>query len=191
MRTLALSLLLLAPLPAAAAEFDFDDLVEDVERHLDAHRVKIPLWGLIRVATWPAYRPFGVSSFNLAVFEDVRRSRGGEPESLRRLGPSWRPVLRIRERHGDQVYMYARDEGSWVRMIVLTVDHDDAVLVQFKLRPSALLLYVSKAARGDHHGTRFALPDVEHRSKPRRSHPRPVTPEQDGHAERELDGQLD
>ena len=110
MRTLVLSLLLVAPVPALAKDFDFQDVVEDVEHHLGARRLRIPLWGLIRAAAWPAYRPFGVTSFNMAVLEYVQWRGSEEPPALRNLGPGWRPVLRIRERHGDQVYSYAAEK---------------------------------------------------------------------------------
>jgi hypothetical protein len=148
MRALALSCLLLAPLPAVASDFDFDDAVRDLERHLNTPRLRIPLFGLVTAVAWPVYRPMGVKDFKLAIFEDVRERVSEEPPLLKRLGPGWRAVVRVKERHGDVTCIYARDEGNWVRMLLLTLDGSDAVLMQFKLRPSGLLTYVAKTARG-------------------------------------------
>jgi hypothetical protein len=148
MRALALGCLLLTPLAASAKDWDFRDAVEDLERHLGARRLRIPLWGVMKFIGYPVYRPLGVKDFDMAIFEDVPERLEEEPSLLRRLGPGWRPVLRVRERHGDHVYLYARDEGSWIRMVMLTVDRNDAVLMHFKMRPSGFLVYVAKTARG-------------------------------------------
>ena len=150
MRTLAAICLLLAPLPVLAKDFHFRDAVEDMERDLGARRLRIPLWGLIKIAAFPVYRPMGVKDFDMAIFEDARW-RGEEPALFRRLGAGWRPMLRVKERNGEYVVIYARDEGSWVRMLMLTVGGDDAVMAQFKMRPSGLMVFLSqKAARGHH-----------------------------------------
>lgn len=152
LRGIALGCLLLAPLPALAEDWDFDRAVRGVERDLGGRRLKIPLFGLISAIAYPVYRPMGVKNFKMVIFEDLERRREAAPAPRLELGPGWRPVVRVVERHGDTVNIYARDEGTWVRMILLTVDHDDAVLMQFKIRPSGLLTFVSKHARGERHG---------------------------------------
>jgi hypothetical protein len=147
MRSLVLGCLLLTPIAVSAADWDFRDAIDGLERDLGTHRLRIPLWGLVKAAAWPVYRPMGVKNFDMAIFEDVSRPMDEEPRVFRRLGPGWRPVLRVRERRGDQVYLYARDEGSWIRMMMLTLDSNDAVLMQFKMRPSGLLTFIAKTAR--------------------------------------------
>lgn len=147
MRALALGCLLLAPLAVSAGDREFRDAIDDLERDLGTQRLRIPLWGLMKAVAWPVYRPLGVKNFDMAIFEDISARTDEEPRMFRRLGPGWRPVLRVRERGGDRVYLYARDEGSWVRMVMLTLDNSDAVLMQFRMRPSGLLTFIAKTAR--------------------------------------------
>jgi hypothetical protein len=137
----------LAPLPSLAKDFDFKQAVEDMEDHLGSQRVRIPMWGLMRFVGYPIYRPMGVKDFDMAIFDNARRLRGEHPRVFERLGAGWRPMLRVKHRDRDSVYIYARDEGSWVRMLMLTADGGDAVLMQFKMRPSRLMLFLSQHAQ--------------------------------------------
>jgi len=131
----------------SAGDSDFDRTVADLEDHLGKRRLRIPFLG---VATFlaGAARPVGVHAFKLAVIEDVdgRDARGFEP----RLRDGWRPVIRVKENRGrSMTTIYGRDEGNWVRMLMMTVNHDDAVVMQFRVRYSRFLQLIADKARGD------------------------------------------
>jgi hypothetical protein len=149
-RLLALAGLLLTPVCLAGADLEFMDAVEELERRLDTPRVRIPLFGLVKAVAYPVYRPLGVKNFDMAIFDGVRRPLPADADPFRKLGPGWRPILRVRDRRGDSVTIYGRDENDWVRMMMLVLDRKDAVMMHFKMRPSALMIYLSKVARHDH-----------------------------------------
>ena len=56
----------------------------------------------------------------------------------------------VTTRRAEQVVIYARDEESWSHLLLLTMDREQAVLMRFKLRPSALVnLIATRARRAD------------------------------------------
>ena len=54
------------------------------------------------------------------------------------LSADWQPMVRVRSREGEQVYVYARGDGANIKMMVVTVDHDEAVVTRFKFSPEKL-----------------------------------------------------
>ncbi len=147
MKTTILALLLLSPAAVNAIDWDFDDAVAEFEQHYQTRRMKIPFLGLANFAGSLVGVPFGVQDLHLAIFENVRTS--GRDPFAGRVPAGWRPLLRVRERNGESVVIFGRDEDSWVRMLVLTLERDggDATMVQFKLRPTELLRFVAGRAR--------------------------------------------
>jgi len=149
MRTLVFAVALLAP-SAALAGSEFDRAVHWVEAQYGVSRVHVPMLGFASFVAGAAGRPFGAMDFHLAIFQGEARPRRDD-SLLRDLGFGWRTIVRVTEKRGDQVQIYGRDEDGWVQMLMVTLDHDDAVVMQFKLRPTRLLEFVAQQAR-DHHG---------------------------------------
>jgi hypothetical protein len=144
--TLALTLVLAAPSPAS--DWDFNDIVREFESHYQTRRVSIPFLGLADFAASLVGAPFGMTDLQLAIFENVRAD--GRQHFAGRIPAGWRPVVRVRERSGEAVSIFGRDEGSWVRMLVMSVDggtSGDAVLVSFRLRPTEVMRFVAERAR--------------------------------------------
>ena len=62
-------------------------------------------------------RPAGVKSFNVTLYENLTFSKAtldAEMQAAMKdlLGPEWSPIVRVRSREGQQVYMYMHDEGE-------------------------------------------------------------------------------
>jgi hypothetical protein len=137
---LALLLLSLCA-PAAARADDFDVVVKNVRAACGGKRVRIPFLGLAGFAT-KIVRPAGVKSFKLAVFEDLRRT--GDVSGLgaaigQSLGPEWRSLVRIRSGRGaEQTHVYVREAGANLRVMVVTLDGDQATVIRAKVNPEAL-----------------------------------------------------
>jgi hypothetical protein len=147
--TARIVLLLTLAAAAPAADWDFDDTVAAFERHYRIHRVKIPMFGLAQFAGSMAVRPFGVKDFQMAIFENVD-TRGYARFEFAKSQPGWRSIIRVTERGGDTVSIFARDEDNWLRMFVVTLENGgDAVLLEFKLRPTRLMEFVAARARTD------------------------------------------
>ena len=124
---------------------DFDGVVKSVETHYHKQRVWIPLMGLIGFVSQAA-RPLGASDFKLAVIDGLEDRHNPPPDLT--FGESWRPVVRVRERNGESVNIMAREEGyRAVKLLMLVVDHDNAVVMQMRMSPTRFLQFVAERAR--------------------------------------------
>lgn len=138
---IVLSLLALFCQPASARGDEFDAVVRDVRAACGGKRVRIPFLGLAGLAT-RFVRPAGVKSFKLAVFEDLKMS--GDLAGLaaavgRSLGPEWRPLLRVRVSRGaEQTYVYVREAGEDLKLMIVSLGGDQATVVRAKVSPEAL-----------------------------------------------------
>lgn len=147
--TRALKYAMLAPLllafvfasPATARADDFDAVVRNVRAACGGKKVHIPFLGLAGFAT-KLVRPAGVKSFKLAVFEDL--TRAGDVSGLgaaveRSLGPGWRPLVRIRSGRGaEQTHVYVREAGDNLKLMIVTLDGEQATVIRAKVDPEAL-----------------------------------------------------
>ena len=146
MKTLLFSALLLAPAfntPAIATDRWFHDAVHELEDTMGAERVRIPMWGLVRFVGGIATRPVGAKDWDLAIFENVSSSRLDRPFAWRGLGPGWTPMLRVHAPGRQSVAIYVKEEGSWYRVLMATIDHDDAVVMKFSMKPDRLAMWVN------------------------------------------------
>jgi len=140
----ALTALLLAfvlSTPATARADDFDSVVKNVRAACGGRKVRIPFLGLAGFAT-KIVRPAGVKSFKLAVFEDL--TRPGDVSGLgaaigQSLGPQWRPLVRVRSGRGAaQTHVYVRDSGDDLKLMIVTLDGEQATVIRAKVNPEAL-----------------------------------------------------
>src|SRR5215213_369474 len=136
-----LSLVALLCAPASARGDEFDAVVKNVRAACGGKKVRIPFLGLAGFAT-KLVRPAGVKSFKLAVFEDL--TRAGDVSGLgaaigQSLGPGWRPLVRVRSGRGAaQTHVYVRDAGDNLKVMVVTLDGDQATVIRAKINPEAL-----------------------------------------------------
>jgi hypothetical protein len=143
---LALASLLMATdaMPVDRGLDDFDGVVKSVETHYQRKRLRIPFLGVVSFFSQAA-RPLGASDFKLAVIEDVR-DRNAPPDLT--FSENWRPVIRVRERNGESVNIMAREDGRHtVKLLMLVVDHSDAVVMQMRMTPTRFLEFVAQEAR--------------------------------------------
>ena len=140
----ALAALLLAFVlasPATARADDFDAVVKNVRAACGGKKVRIPFLGLAGFAT-KIVRPAGVKSFKLAVFEEL--TRPGDVSGLgaaigQSLGPEWRPLVRIRAGRGaEQTHVYVREAGDDLKLMIVTLDGEQATVIRAKVNPEAL-----------------------------------------------------
>ena len=136
--------LISAAAPAARAEDpEFDAITRHLKQHYNAKRISIPFLGLANFFV-KIIRPAGVKSFKVAIFEDLNFGSGqggsvGLNAVMRTaLSPEWQPLVRVRSRDGEQLYVYAREAGENIKLMVVTIDHSDAVVARVKLSPKRL-----------------------------------------------------
>jgi hypothetical protein len=144
---LALALMSLASTTALADDKEFDAVTRHLKSRYSAKRVSIPLLGLARFAV-RLVKPAGVKSFKVAIFEGLSDTAGKVDDELnqlmrRALGREWQPLVRVRSREGEQVYVYAREAGDSINLMVVSIDHKDAVVAKVKVNPEKLSQFVN------------------------------------------------
>lgn len=149
MRRLAasLSVLLLLPLVAPAAEFDW--LVREFSRQTGVKQTHIPFFGLARFAVAVAH-PAGTSELRLAVFEHPNMEFGEFSRTINEVvGSSWKPIVRVRSRNGESTKIFTQSEGSRLRLLITSMDKNDATFVQVKIKPEELLKFIDEHRHAD------------------------------------------
>jgi hypothetical protein len=144
--------LLLVSVTATAADKqdrpdDFKTIVKRVEQHYGKAHMKVPMMGLVSFASHFT-RPIGASDFKLAIIEGI----GVRDEALPEFnpGPEWRAVIRTTSRHGDHMVMFGRDEGGHaIRTLLVTVDNDEAVVMEMRLDPTHFAKMLSDRSQID------------------------------------------
>jgi hypothetical protein len=130
--------------PAANAKGgEYKQIVRHLKTKYKAKKVKIPFMFLARFAV-SLVRPAGVKSFSVTIFEDLKFSKetlDAEMQAAMResFGEEWSPILRIRSRTGEQVYMYMRDAGKdSVKISLVTIDKQQAAVIRATVNPDKL-----------------------------------------------------
>jgi hypothetical protein len=140
-----LAVLLVLPLGLPANEFDW--MVREFSRQSGVKRTYIPFFGLARFAVAVAH-PAGTSELKLAVFEHAHFDSAGFSKLTDSvIGASWKPMVRVRSRHGESTNIYAQADGRNLRLLIASLDHDDATFVEVRIRPEQLMKFVDECHR--------------------------------------------
>lgn len=122
---------------------EYNKIVRHLKTKYQAKKRKIPMMWLARFAV-SIVRPAGVKSFSVTIFEDLKFSKeslDAEMQAAMRnsFGAEWSPILRIRSRTGEQVYMYMRDAGKEaVKISLVTIDKEQAAVIRATINPDKL-----------------------------------------------------
>ncbi len=129
---------------ANATDREFKDIVTAISDEFHAQPTHIPLMGLVNFVTYVA-RPAGTRHIDIAVFENLdlhERAGRDMPQSIRRaVGASWKPFVQSythRSGHEETTLVYIRMEGHDCRLLVTSVEPNEATVVELKLNPEAL-----------------------------------------------------
>lgn len=137
---LACMLLFTGAAPSAFSRDDFDAVVRTIESRYHARRISPFLMRVAGLAV-KASRPEGVKDLRAAVFEDQDFSpRAGDAEFDRAvrsiLERNWSPLVRVwSRRDGEQTQIYSRPSGEDVRLFILTLEPDEAVVTEVRISP--------------------------------------------------------
>lgn len=128
--------------PASAKDHEFDAIAKHLKSQYKAKRRKIPLMGLANFAI-KIIRPAGVKSIKVAIFEELNHAPAVGDNALslvmrNALSPHWQPLVRLRSRNGEQMHVYAAEEGKSVKLMVVTIDGSEAVVARVKINPEKL-----------------------------------------------------
>jgi hypothetical protein len=162
MRRIALLVIacgLMSPPAAYAVDRDFKDIVSAIADEFRTQPTRIPLFGLVNGFMFMA-RPAGARHIDIAVFENLdhnlRRGRDLSQVVRDAVGRGWTPFIQVRSRrgHGEEVvFVYMRPEGKNCRLLVTSIEPDEATVVQLKLNPEALRRWVDTPREAAFHPT--------------------------------------
>ncbi len=131
---------------AEAKGNEFDAVCDHLKTKYQAKKVKIPFMWLARFAVG-IVRPAGVKSFKVTIFRDLKFSPETLNDEMRLVmsdafSDEWTPILRVRNRDGNQVYMNMREDGKNVKIMLVTIDKTEAVVVRAKFNPEKLAEFI-------------------------------------------------
>src|SRR4028119_721716 len=100
---------------------EYKSIVSHLKTKYQAKKVKIPFIWLARFAV-SVVRPAGVKSSSVTMFDGLKFSRetlDAEMQTVMKnsFSRDWSPILRVRSRTGEQVYMYMREAENSVKKI--------------------------------------------------------------------------
>jgi hypothetical protein len=134
----------LALVPFCAPASDFDWLVREFSRESGARQVHIPFLGLARFAVAVTH-PAGTSELKLAIFErcDLEAPRFSTLIDAS-VGPSWKPMIRVRSRDGESTNIYERQSGKKLQLLITSLAREEATFVEVRVQPEALMRFVNE-----------------------------------------------
>lgn len=132
---------------ANAKDGEFDAVVNHLKTKYRAKKVSIPFLWVARFAV-KIVKPAGVKSFDITLFENLQFSQATLDEEMQAamrnsLSVDWSPILRIRSREGEQVYMYMREAGKDIKIMFVTIDKNEAAVIRAKFNPDKLAEFIN------------------------------------------------
>lgn len=131
----------------SAKDKEYEAIAKHLQSSYQAKKVKIPFMWLARFAV-RIVKPAGVKSFSFTMFENLKFSNDTLDEEMQlamrnSLNPEWIPLLRVRSRNGEQVYAYMRESGKDVKMMLVTINKDEAALIRATFNPDKLADFIN------------------------------------------------
>jgi hypothetical protein len=160
---------LVAPAQNAFAKDDFGKIVHHIEANYHVHRqhrFAIGMAGFV-VKFWHFA---GVKNLKAAIFENQRFTNAASDTRFDELvrasmDSGWQPLVQSWDRHtGERTYVYAQDLGKDLKLLVVNLESNEAVVVQVKVDPKKLNDFIEETSAGRHHDRRFPREEVEPQS---------------------------
>jgi len=131
---------------AEARGNEFDAVCKHIRTRYKAKKVKIPFMWLARAAVG-IVRPAGVKSFKVTIFRNLDFPSDTLHSEMKTVmadafSADWSPILRIRSREGEQIYMNMRESGKNVKILAVKIEKDEAIVVRAKFNPEKLVKFM-------------------------------------------------
>jgi hypothetical protein len=140
----------------ACADDDFGQIVRGIEARYHVHRNYRFLMGLAGMTVRISHVA-GTRNLKAALFEDQHFDASGAEldELVQAVGArGWQPLLRSFDRRsGEHTFIYARNAGRDLRVLLVTVEPNEGVVMELTLDQAKLLQFID---RHQHHGMRLS-----------------------------------
>jgi hypothetical protein len=152
---LLLAVLIALPQPAQAKD-DFGQIVKHIEVTYHVHRQHRWVMGMAGFVV-KFWHIAGVKNFKGAIFEDqpfVNAANDTRFSEVMRaaMDSGWQPVIQEWDRHsGERTYIYMQDLGKDLKVLLVSLESTEAVVIQVKVNPDKLQEFVREAGVGRHH----------------------------------------
>ena len=150
------ALLSFIALPQSAfAKDDFGKIVHHIEANYHAHRQHRWAMGLAGF-TVKVWHIAGVKSFKGAIFENQPFVNAASDTRFDRvvraaMDSGWQPLVQSWDRHtGERTYIYAQDLGKDMKVLVVNLESNEAVVLQVKVDPKKLNDFIEETSAGHH-----------------------------------------
>ena len=145
--TLFLFVSISAPSAQAHTHKEYDAIVYHLKTKYHAKKVNLFFMWAARAIVSIAH-PAGVKSFSLTIFDHLKFSSDtvdSEMQAAMRnsFGPEWSPIFHLRSRTGQQAYMYMRDAGENVKVVLVTIDKENAAVIRATFSPDKLADFIN------------------------------------------------
>jgi hypothetical protein len=150
-----LAVFLALPQPAQAKD-DFGQIVKHIEVTYHVHRQHRFVMGMAGFVV-KFWHVAGVKNFKGAIFENqpfVNTAGDTRFNEIMRaaMDSGWQPMVQEWDRHsGERTYIYAQDLGKDLKVLVVSLESDEAVVIQVKVDPNKLDEFIREAGVGKHH----------------------------------------
>jgi hypothetical protein len=128
---------------ARADEPVFSAIGKHLKSRYNAKERHIPFMGLAGFAI-KLVRPAGVKSLQVKIYENLNYKCDGSDNELNSilqstLGAEWQALVRVFSRkEAQQTFVYVKQEGKSIRLMVVAIQQDQATLVRLKVNPDTL-----------------------------------------------------
>lgn len=139
----------------AFARDDFGKIVHHIEANYHVHRQHRWVMGLAGF-TVKVWHIAGVKSFKGAIFENqpfVNAASDTRFDEVVRaaMDSGWQPLVQSWDRHsGERTYIYAQDLGKDMKVLVVSLESNEAVVLQVKVDPKRLNSFIEETGSGHH-----------------------------------------
>ncbi|HET9285880.1 MAG TPA: hypothetical protein VFR24_28335 [Candidatus Angelobacter sp.] len=146
---------LLASSPQAQAKDDFGQIVKHIEVTYHVHRQHRFVMGMAGFVV-KFWHFAGVKNFKGAIFENqpfVHAASDTRFNEVMReaMESGWHPMVQSWDRHsGERTYIYAQDLGKDLKVLVVSLESNEAVVIQVKVDPHKLDEFIREASMGKH-----------------------------------------
>jgi Ca-activated chloride channel family protein len=137
------AIILVANTAVNAASDPFADAVKHIEKQYHARQTHIPFVGLANFVL-KFWHPAGVKNIRLAVFQNQNlTSEAAGPDFDKKFrdaaGGEWQPIVQVYSRKNDErTYIYHAEPGKDMKILVVSLGKNDAVVAQVKFEPEKL-----------------------------------------------------
>ena len=136
-----------ATVTAAYPPKEYEAVVKHLKTRYKAKKVNLLFMWLARAAVNIA-KPAGVKSFSLTVFQDLKFSAKTIDSEMQGImkhayGPEWSPIFHVRSREGQQAYLYMREAGVNVKLVLVTIDKENAAVIRATFSPDRLADFIN------------------------------------------------